>query len=404
MPNLPLLIARRYLFAKKSHNVINIISAISVAGMAVGTAALIVILSVYNGFDSIVRASLDRSAPDLEIVPSAGKTFVPDGEFLSGLRSREGVLNISQVLAENVYLSYSGRSSIVRAKGVDSTFEAGSPMAEDITDGEFALHKGSVPLAVVAAPLAYSTGINPRFLGGIELYFPRTDRPLNVWDPSASLESIKIWPAGIYKSVSSEDGDRTIILPIEEMRKLLNTEDAVSSLELRFAPEAGAGLKKQTAKAIARELGDSFQVRDRYMQNSSLYRMMRVEKASVYLILIFITIIIAFNIFGSLTMLMIEKEDDMQTLRSLGAEDRTIKRIFVLEGWMVSLAGMAIGLAAGVLIVLLQQKFGFIRLPASFSAGAYPVILRFRDLLMTAAGVAASGYLIALLPSLSRKR
>lgn len=403
MPNLPLLIARRYLFAKKSHNVINIISAISVAGMAVGTAALIVILSVYNGFDSIVRASLDRSAPDLEIVPAVGKTFVPDADFLDRLRSHEGIQNICAVLEENVYLSYEGRGAIVRAKGVDSTFEAASPMAEDMTDGEFSLHKGAVPLAVVAAPLAYSTGINPRFLSGIELYFPKTDRPLSIWDPGASLASIKVWPAGIYRSVSSEDGDRTIILPIEEMRKLLNAEDAVSSLELRFVPEAGTGLKKQTAKAVTKEVGDGFQVRDRYMQNSSIYRMMRVEKASVYMILLFITIIIAFNIFGSLTMLMIEKEDDMQTLRSLGAEDKTLKRIFVLEGWMVSLAGMAMGLTAGVLIVLLQQKFGFIRLPASFSAGAYPVILRLRDLLTTAAGVAASGYIIALLPSFSRK-
>ena len=189
-----------------------------------------------------------------------------------------------------------------------------------------------------------------------------------------------------------------MILPIEEMRELLDYTDEVSAIEIRFIEEADSKEKARVQKAISEKLGPEYRVKDRFQQNESLYKMMKYEKAAIYMILIFVIIIIAFNIFGSLSMLIIEKRDDIQTLRSLGAQENIIKRIFVLEGWMISLVGMAAGLIVGVAFSLLQQHFGFIKMPGHFLVQAYPIILSIWDILLTAAGVSIIGYLIALLP------
>ncbi len=402
MPNLPFFIARRYLFAKKSHNVINLISAISVAGMAIGTAALLVILSVYNGFDSIVRTSMSDMDPDIMVTPSKGKTFVAEGEAFDWLYDHAAIVSMSSILEDNVYISYSGRNGLAIAKGVDSVYEEESPINGDITEGSFSLHKGDVPLAVVGSAIAYEMGISPRFVGGIQLYYPAADRPFSQANPAASLESVKVFPSGIYSIASSTDNN-VIIIPIETMRELLSLDREISGLELRLDPDLKESARKKLAKEISAKLGPEFKVKDRYQQNESLYKMMRYEKASVFLILLFVIVIIAFNIFSSLSMLMIEKEEDVQTLRFLGAGDKLIRQIFVLEGWMISLLGLLTGIVAGVLIVLAQQYFGLVKMPGSFSISAYPVILEWSDILLTAASVAAIGYIIAWLPARSSK-
>ncbi len=403
MPNLSLLIALRYLFARKSHNVINIISAISTAGMAVGTAALIIILSVYNGFDSIVRSSLDSLSPDLKISPAKGKHFIPDRDVFDWARGQDIVMSVSETLEENVYLTWEGKNAIVKAKGADSAYEENPPMASRMTEGKFSLHKGDLPTAVVSAPLAYQMGISPRFLGGIRLYFPSADRPFSVSSPETSLESVKVFPAGIYSPGADSGESKVIIIPISGMRKLLHLDNEVSAMEIRFTAGSTAAQRKKFSEALADRLGPGFRTADKYEQNAQLYKMMRYEKASVFLILIFITIIIAFNIFSSLSMLIIEKKEDIGTLFSMGADERLVKRIFVLEGWLISLLGMAAGVIAGIATVLLQQKFGFVKMPGSFSVSAYPVILKFQDIVLTAASVAAVGYIIALLPAVFRK-
>lgn len=395
--HLPLFIARRYLFAKKSHNVINIISAISAVGMAIGTAALIIILSIYNGFDELVKSTLSNVEPDILITPAKGKVFIPEGEAFNRIKANPMIGEYDLILQENVFVDYDGHQGIAKAKGVDSAFEAESPLAEHITNGEFSLHKGQLPQMVVGAGLAYKMGMNPAFLASAELYFPIRDRNFSLANPAASIETVRMRPSGIF-SVNQQIDNDLIILPIEQMRKLLGYEEEVSGVELRLVEGSTAKDLRSAIKDIQKELGPGFKVLDRFRQNPSLYKMMRYEKAAIFLILIFVIIIIALNIFGSITMLIIEKKDDIETYRSLGATDQMLRRTFTLEGWLISLLGLAAGLVVGIGFSLAQQHFGFIKMPGSFLVNAYPVILQWQDVLATIAGVALIGYIIALLP------
>ena len=396
--HLPLFIAGRYLFAKKSHNVINIISAISAVGMAIGTAALIIILSIYNGFDELVKSTLSNVEPDILITPAKGKVFIPEGEAFERIKDNPLVGEYNLILQENVFVDYDGHQGIAKAKGVDRAFEEDSPLAGHITNGEFSLHKGQLPQMVVGAGLAYKLGMNPAFLASAELYFPIRDRNFSLANPAASIESVRMRPSGIF-SVNQQIDNELMILPIEQMRQLLGYEEEVSGIEIRLTEGAVTAKDLRTAiKDIQKELGPDFKVLDRFRQNTSLYKMMRYEKAAIYAILIFVIIIIALNIFGSITMLIIEKKDDIETFRSLGATDKLLRRTFTLEGWLISLLGLAAGLVVGIGFSLAQQHFGFIKMPGSFLVNAYPVILQWQDVLATIAGVALIGYLIALLP------
>lgn len=395
--HLPLFIARRYLFAKKSHNVINIISAISAVGMAIGTAALIIILSIYNGFDELVKSTLSNVEPDILITPAKGKVFIPEGEAFDRIRQNPLIDEYDLILQENVFVDYDGHQGIAKAKGVDSAFEAESPLAGHITNGEFSLHKGQLPQMVVGAGLAYKMGMNPAFLASAELYFPIRDRNFSLANPAASIETVRMRPSGIF-SVNQQIDDDLMIVPIEEMRKLLGYEEEVSGVEIRLAEGSTAKDIRSAIKHIQKELGPEFKVLDRFRQNPSLYKMMRYEKAAIFLILLFVIIIIALNIFGSITMLIIEKKDDIETYRSLGATDKMLRRTFTLEGWLISLLGLAAGLVVGIGFSLAQQHFGFIKMPGSFLVNAYPVILQWQDVLATIIGVALIGYIIALLP------
>ena len=391
-------IAGRYLFAKKSHNVINIISAISAIGMAIGTAALIIILSVYNGFDSLIRSMMSTVEPDLLITPSTGKVFIPEGETYDWIYDQPSVKSMCCVLQEQVFINYDGKQGLAKAKGVDWVYEDESSLKDYITDGEFKLHKGDIPLAVVGAGLAYEMQMNPRFLAPIEIYFPSRTRKISLANPASAIESIRVWPSGLF-SVNTDVDKELMILPIAKMQELLEYENEVSGVEIRLTDNSDTKELKRLQKEISSKLGPDFKVKNRFQQNESLYKMMKYEKAAIYMILIFVIIIIAFNIFGSLTMLIIEKRFDIETLKSLGATEKLIKRIFVLEGWMISLAGLAGGLFLGVLFSLLQQWFGFIKMPGHFVVQAYPIILSWTDVMLTAIGVTVIGYLIALIPA-----
>ena len=391
-------IAGRYLFAKKSHNVINIISAISAIGMAIGTAALIIILSVYNGFDSLIRSMMSTVEPDLLITPSTGKVFIPEGETYDWIYDQPSVKSMCCVLQEQVFINYDGKQGLAKAKGVDWVYEDESSLKDYITDGEFKLHKGDIPLAVVGAGLAYEMQMNPRFLAPIEIYFPSRTRKISLANPASAIESIRVWPSGLF-SVNTDVDKELMILPIAKMQELLEYENEVSGVEIRLTDNSDTKELKRLQKEMSSKLGPDFKVKNRFQQNESLYKMMKYEKAAIYMILIFVIIIIAFNIFGSLTMLIIEKRFDIETLKSLGATEKLIKRIFVLEGWMISLAGLAGGLFLGILFSLLQQWFGFIKMPGHFVVQAYPIILSWTDVMLTAIGVTLIGYLIALIPA-----
>lgn len=365
--------------------------------MAIGTAALIIILSVYNGFDSLIKSMMGNIEPDLLITPAKGKVFVPEGEIYDWIYDQPEVKNMCCVLQEQVFISYDRQQGLAQVKGVDWIYEEESPIKDHLREGTFVLHKGDIPLAAVGVGLAYEMGISPRFLSPIEIYFPSRTRRISMANPAASLENIDVWPSCVF-AINSEVDSKLIIIPIEKMRELLEYDDEVSAVEIRMTEGTSAKETASLQKEIAERLGPDFKVKNRFQQNESLYKMMKYEKAAIYMILIFVVIIIAFNIFGSLSMLIIEKKEDIQTLRSLGATDSLIKRIFVLEGWMVSLAGLAGGLVAGVGLSLLQQHFGFIKMPGSYLVQAYPIILSVWDILITAAGVSLIGYLIALLP------
>ena len=395
--NLPFFIAGRYLFARKSHNVINIISAISVIGMAVGTAALIIFLSVYNGFDGIIRKSLSDLDPDYLINPAKGKTFVPAGEAFDWAYDSPYVQTMSSVLQENVFVSYDGRQGVAKAKGVDSVFEEESGVRNYVRQGEFRLHNGSLPMVAVGSGFAYKMGISPNFLAPLEIWFPDREASISLTNPMASVRSVKVQPSCVF-SINSDTDASLLLLPLESMRSLLNRPDEVSGVEIRLAPDCTRRQKKEVLSTLETLLGDGFVVKDRIQQNESLYKMMKYEKASLFLILVFIIIIIGFNIFGSLSMLIIEKQEDIGTFRSMGAPDPLIRRFFVLEGWMISLLGLAIGLVLGIGLTLIQQKFGVIPMPGNYLVSSYPVQLQWSDVLITSLSVAVIGYLIALIP------
>ena len=401
MGNLPLRFALRYLFARKSHNVINLISGISVVGMAIGTAALVIILSVFNGFNQLVSESLGDAQPDLVVKPATGKAFVPDSTTFAWLYDQDMVFNMSSVIEEQAFISFDGKQSLARVKGVDSVFEEESPLRNHITDGVFSLHRGTRPRAVVGSSLAWSMDINPRFIAPLEIYYPDREGSVSLSNPASSLRSTNVTVAGLF-AINAELDAELVIVPIETMRELLDYDDEVSAVEIRVTKETTDKELKGLVSELEERLGPDFMVQDRYRQNEALYKMMRYEKLAIYMILIFIVIIIAFNIYSSLTMLIIEKKDDIGTLRSLGAPESMTRRIFLLEGWLISLLGMAIGLALGVACVLLQQKYGLIRMPGNYIINAYPVILKASDIIWTAVGVALVGYLIALLPSLTK--
>lgn len=390
--NVPFFIAFRYLFARKSHNVINIISAISAAGLAIGTAALILILSVYNGFDGIIKDNLSDLDPDILVSAASGKHFSTEGPEWDVLAQDPRVESMLYVIEDNVFLNYGSRQAIARAKGVEDLYATESGLGNHIIDGTFALHQGEVPLSCVGSSIAWDLGIRASFTEPLEIWYPDRDAKISPSNPAASLRNAKTWPKSIF-SISSDSDAGIVVVPLETMRKLTGLGDEVTGVELRLTDSSDKSVRNFIEST---DLGDGYVLADRYRQHPSLFRMMRYEKLAIYMILIFVVIIIAFNIFGSLSMLVIEKEDDVQTLHALGATKRTTDSIFVLEGWLISLLGLVIGLVAGIALALLQQRFGIVKMPGNYLIQAYPVILKWTDVLWTALGVAAVGLVTAL--------
>ncbi|MBQ9462154.1 MAG: ABC transporter permease [Bacteroidales bacterium] len=397
--NVPLFIARRYLFARKSHNVINVISAISAAGMAIGTAALVLILSVYNGFDSLIEKNVGDLSPDLLMVsPEHAAHFEPDSLLLDRLAADERVAGLRCVLEDNVFLTYGERQSIARARGVDDGFEDSGALVEHIYEGTFQLHKGDIPTAIVGSSLARKLNIHPRFIDPVILYYPDREGQISPSNPTASARSAKVFPAGLM-SISSEVDAELIIVPLHTMRSLMGSRgEEVSGVELILKDGTKKGIR-----SFKRSYAAECRLLDRYEQQPTLFKMMRYEKLAVFFILLFVVLIVALNIYGSLSMLIIEKTDDVATLRAMGASDGLVRRIFVFEGWLISLLGMITGLVAGVSLALAQQKFGLVKMPGNFLIESYPVILKAQDIVLTVLSVAVVGLVIALL-STGRKK
>lgn len=397
-------IARRYLFAKKSHNVINIISIISAAGIAIGCAALVIILSVYNGFDGVVRDLNDAATADVLVTPVRGKVFVPDERF-DAFREDPRVKAVCGVLEESVFVQYGDRNKVVVARGVDSLYEQVTALHDHLVEGDFSLTFGDLNQVVLGRLVAMELGVRTTFLQPLTAWFPSRTRQVDLLNPLASLRQEKLHPAGIV-SLEQNFDQKYLFMPLPALRELLEYQDEVSAVEIYLTPQ-GLDRKGMASREVLSQLkaslGDAFLVRDRQQQNTTLYKLLIYEKVAIYLILLFVMLIISFNIYGSLSMLIIEKRDDIATLQAMGADDALVGRIFVREGWMISLLGIAVGVGIGLLVCLLQQHYGFVKMPGNFVVDAYPVVVQPLDIVLVVVGVAFIGWLISLLTRMSAK-
>jgi lipoprotein-releasing system permease protein len=393
--NLPFYIARRYLLAKKSQNAINIISGISIAGVAVGTMALITILSVFNGFDSIIKSLYNSFDPEIRITIVEGKTFDPGQYPFEKIKKHSSVAWYSEVLEENALLRYGDRQHIATVKGVDDNFHHVTGVDSMIVDGNYSLWEKNRPKAVVGIGVAYHLAIGLNFLNPINIYVIKRQGNISM-NPEQAISRKFIFPSGMF-SIEQEINSRYLLVPLQFARELLRYSTEVSAIEISLKE----GIDKSLAeKEIQDILGTGFLVKNRNEQNELFYRIMKAEKWAIFFILSFILIIASFNIIGSLTMLILDKQGDIDTLDSLGASASLIKRIFLIEGWLISLTGAFIGIILGSLISWLQQEYGIIKLTGSgsFIIDAYPVVFQFMDVVMVFFTVLGIGFLAAWLP------
>jgi lipoprotein-releasing system permease protein len=392
---LPLYIAKRYLFAKKSRNAINVISAVSVAGVTVGTMALIIILSVFNGLEQMVHGIFNTFDPDLKITAAEGKTFVPEQAKLNLLGKIDGIEAWSLSVEENALLKYGDRQYIATIKGVDENYDDVSGIDSAMFEGEFILNDDrGRSFAIPGMGVAQSLGIRINFVTQLNIIIPRRTAGLN-FNPETALKNRYIYPSGIFE-VEKEYDSKYVYVPIDLARELIESEDGVTNIEIRFTPAANAIRVQNRVREI---FGEGFLVQNRYEQQEIFYKVMKSERLAIFFILTLILIIASFNITGSLTMLIIEKQRDIEILRSLGANNNLIRRIFIFEGWMISISGAAAGLVLGLVVCWLQMKYGLVRLDSeSLIMTAYPVVLKARDFIVVPATVLMIGFWAAWYP------
>ena len=395
--NLPHFIARRYFFSKKSQRAINIISMISVVGVTIGTAALIIVLSVFNGFENLILRLYNSFDPDLKISKVEGKSFDLRSFPQHELKSLDGVLYVTEVLEENALVKYRDKQTIVSIKGVSDVFEKMTGIDTMISEGEFLLKKGDLNFGVVGGGIAYNLQLNLNdLLSQMEIYAPRKNTT-SLLDAEAAFNRRFLSPSGVF-SIQQEFDTKYIIVPLRFAYEILEKDSQVSSLEIGLKP----GLKSDEIQAEIKSLvGNSYEVKNRYEQHELIYKIMKSEKWAVFLILTFILIIATFNVISSLTMLVIEKKKDITILHSLGANSSLLRKIFLLEGIFITGLGAFIGLALGFIICYLQERFGLIQLggSGSFVIDAYPVKMELADFFYVLATVFFIGLIAAWYPS-----
>lgn len=385
------------MFAKKSHNIINVISGISVGGVTVGTMALIIVLSVFNGFETLIVSLFNSFNPDLVITAKKGKTFTISTFPAEEVMKIAGVVAITEVVEENALLKYRDNQYLATIKGVSSNIINTSGIDTMLIDGKFNLYEMDQPRIILGAGVSYylNASLND-LLHPITVYLPKREGNIG-----SSLErafnSQNIFPSAVF-SIQQDFDTKYAFVPIDFARKLMDYQDEVTSLELAIDKSAKADNVK---KDIQRLIGADFEIKNRFEQQALLYRIMKSEKWAIFFILTFILIIAAFNVISSLTMLILDKKDDVLTLHRLGASNKLIKRIFMLEGMMISIGGALLGLTFGGIISWMQQQFGLISLgggSGAFVIDAYPVQLRANDFAVVFVTVIAIGFFVAWYP------
>ena len=398
--NLPFYIARRYLFSKKKHNAINIISGISVCGVALATLALVCTLSVFNGFQDMVAGFFTAFDPELKITIREGKVFEPQGAAFQEVRSLPEIGVWTETLEENAMVQYKDRQAMALIKGVEDNFEELTSIDSLLYGaGEFILHDSIVDYGVLGVELISELGTGLQFVDPLQVYAPKRNVRVNMANPSASFNRDYLFSPGVVFVVNQQKYDaRYILTSLSFARNLFNYDTEVSAVELKLKPGTDV---TAVQRKIARILGDEFVVLDRYEQQADVFRIMEIEKFISYLFLTFILAIACFNVIGSLSMLILDKREDVETLRNLGADDRLIARIFLFEGRLISLFGALSGIVLGLLLCYIQQRFGIISLGGgngSFIVDAYPVSVHVTDVVLIFITVITVGFLSVWYP------
>ena len=394
--NLPFYIAKRYLFSKKSHNAINIISAVSVCGIAVATMAMVCTLSVFNGFQNLVSDMFSMLDPEIKISPAKGKVFDSQSESILKIKQMADIDVFSEVLEDNVWLRYYDSQTPANLKGVSENFSKLVPIDSVILDGQFQLTDDTGNYyAIAGIGLASKLGLYSSLVYPVEVYAPKRNVKINMLNPLESFNQEYLYISGIFCIDQPVYDESIIITSIELIKRLFDYDNEISSLEIKLKEKVNAAKTQQAMKKI---LGDDFIVQNRYQQQEASFQMMNIEKWVTYLILCFILLIAVFNVIGSLSMLMVEKQTNVITMRNMGADNRLISRIFLFEGWLISIIGAIIGIIIGLTLCLLQEHFGLLRVPDLFAVDAYPVAVKMLDVFFVFLTVLTIGFLGALYP------
>lgn len=398
--NLPFYIARRYLFSKKKHNAINIISGISVCGVALATLALICTLSVFNGFQDMVASFFTAFDPELKITVREGKVFDGQDERILKVCTLPEVEVSTETLEENAMVQYKDRQAMVVLKGVEDNFEQLTEIDSILYGaGEFILHDSIVNYGIMGVELVSTLGTGLQFVDPLRIFLPKRNAKVNMANPGASFNRDYLYSPGVVFVVNQQQYDgKYILTSLDFLRQMLDYTTEVSAIELKLDANANVSSVQSQIQEL---LGNDFIVQNRYQQQADVFRIMEIEKLISYLFLTFILMIACFNVIGSLSMLILDKKDDVITLRSLGADDKLISRIFLLEGRLISLFGAISGIILGLILCFIQQKFGVISLGGgggTFVVDAYPVSVHAWDVVLVFITVLAVGFLSVWYP------
>ncbi|MCD8291838.1 MAG: FtsX-like permease family protein [Prevotella sp.] len=398
--NFPFYIARRYLFSKKSTHAINIISGISMVGVAVATMALVVTLSVFNGFHDLVASLLTAFDPQLEVVPTQGKSAPADDPILTEIRNLPQVDVATECVEDQALAFYHDRQAMVKVKGVDDNFDELTHINEILYgDGGFSLHAANLQFGIVGIGLAENLGMSANWQGFMKIYAPKREGQLDMMNPTESFVEDSLISPGVVFCVRQSRYDRDhVITSIDFARNLFGMQGMVTQLELRLKNGSDLDAVKDRMQEIA---GDKYKVLDRMEQQSDTFRIMKVEKFIAYIFLTFILIVACFNIIGSVSMLIIDKKEDVVTLRNMGANDKQITQIFLFEGRMIAAIGAIVGILIGLLLCWLQQTYGLVSLgqsSGSFVVDAYPVSVHLEDIVIIFFTVLIVGFIAVWYP------
>ncbi|MFR0678054.1 FtsX-like permease family protein [Dysgonomonas mossii] len=397
--NLALHIARRYLFAKKSHNAINIISMISVCGITVATMALVCALSVFNGFTDVVANTFSAFDPELQITPAKGKVFDPTSKKIEEIKALPEIEFTSESLEDNALIKFADRQEPIILKGVSANFINLANVNNLIIDGKFSLREGDIENGVIGAGMAMFLGVRAGFLDPVELYAPKRNERINLANPATAFTQSEVFVSGVFALNQQKYDDQMFIVSIDLARELFHYDKEISSLDIKVKDGYNVDKVHDKIKSILGK--DELLVKNRFEQQADLYRMVNVEKWVTFLILCIILIIAVFNVIGSLTMLIIEKDEDVRILKSLGANNTLITRIFLFEGWLITFVGAVVGVTLGLTLCLLQQYFGLLKLgntPGAFVIDAYPVSVEALDIVLIFVTVSIIGFLAVIYP------